>query len=278
MGGTPLAYSSSDSQHPVLNTSAWSISDGNGHYKVDIDMDVVGVQRDVGENDLGNRPRSGSVRVRSATTTSESRLEVFQQLEVRSSAHGGFILVGPERPISAGSPSTHRKVTMKAIKAFDGDFPLDEVDSTLIQDRSAPHIQGSTAVHFAIRTFDKHRFLRKVPDVKSGNNTTIGSSAARPRSASPIAVPSKTRLVPLKFEPGTLRSRSGSLPPREWSDGEAVRPPDLDAYAMSPQVTLSGADEEIVAKLKGLPALSKMTSSAHSALYRVPTFEVNDNT
>ena len=92
LGGMPFAYSSSgvDSQHPVLNTSAWSITEDGDKYWVDIDVDIV-------DAELANPPTGA---------------DAFHLLDVKRSGFG-FSLACGNRPRTNSSPMFHRKAALK---------------------------------------------------------------------------------------------------------------------------------------------------------------------
>lgn len=257
IGVQPLAYSASDSKHPVFNTSAWSVFDGES-YRVDIDLDIIADETryttsDADADQLSDRIRSGSVRGRSASVVADAKSEAFKQLEAKKSGMGYVLTSHGRRLTAAGSPSLHRRAALKAITAFEGEFPLDEVDTNLIKDRSAPDVTVEATVNYSIRSFDKVNRLRRIPHSNSVSPDIVDEPEMESRSRSKsIPIPTNDRIRFLFNEEQTWNSTSGSYPMLH-------EPPPMSPQSgrKTPQLFID--DQQIVEKLSKLPSVTRMT-------------------
>ena len=150
----------------------------------------------------------------------------------------------------------------QAIRAFDGEFPLDEVDNTLISDRSAPVIGEDAAMHLSIKSFNRGQLrptsvdylgVPVIPDVD-------------------VNLPPRPASTPVRIAPRGLRRATvhGNMLIsdevfRELSiDTPTLKgvPPPLHASMMSPATVLSGSDQMIVDKFQNLASFTKRVPAA----------------
>lgn len=288
-----LAFACTQADHPAINTSAWSVASGDGGFRIDLDVDVVGID--------------GSVATDSAFNSLSQGWDDDDQQPVVNDGNGHLPRSGVPTPVVGGvsrgvSPMSD---SLARIRAEDVRAKLDEVDGELIRDRSSPQIDARLATLFAICRFDKGSLqsARKDPRRLSLPGPKRTRPGRRPLSASMHGGPTSSGPLETHTEDGSpstpvgkdgtprgagrlwrtlsLSSLDGippDLPSHNPSeeDGPHSLPFDQsdESYTASTPLNFK-RDSDLIAKLQGLPSLSTPLDIAvfedDTSLARVPS-------
>lgn len=216
-----LAFACTQADHPAVNTSAWSVTTGDGGFRIDLDVDIVGID--------------GSIATDSAFHSLDETWDDFNSNTV---ARRDVIGKRHSSPTSSRSESPMAE-SLARIRSHDSRAELDEVDANLIRDRSAPQIDERLAILFSICRFD------------------IGSlqtSGATPRGVGRrMSVPGPRRAATC----GYSRSNSASVPRRINEGGSLPGPPD-DTRRREPGMLPYSVDENGGGRLWRTASLSSL--------------------
>lgn len=195
-----LASACTQADHPAVNTSAWSVSDGEGGFRIDLDVDVVGIDGSVASENAFNTLASGWNDVDKGPMhrdTSGNKNTLSPPRPVPSSAGDDSGAPRDGAAQSLGRMRSPMAQSLARIRSDDTQAMLDEVDPDTVSqgDRSAPHIDERLATLFAICRFDKgslqpttsrpRRVMRRMssPGKQSASRTLSSGPRSRPVSA-----------------------------------------------------------------------------------------------
>mmetsp|Transcript_3590 Transcript_3590/g.11203 ORF Transcript_3590/g.11203 Transcript_3590/m.11203 type:complete len:1311 (+) Transcript_3590:239-4171(+) len=275
-----LAFACTQADHPAVNTSAWSVATGGGGFRIDIDVDIVGIDGSVATDEAFSTLKGMAWRAPEAAPADPGKNGVSADDAVGSNVRG----LSP----MADALSKIREADIKE--------HLDEVETRMISDRSSPQIDARLATLFSICRFDRESLQstdknpKKLVRRKSMPSLTRMSQRSPPSvvSMSPIVegIAAAAAVVTPTSTPPRPASIGGAAisPPIPITNGRMPKfasmssldggPPDFPASrvtsgAASPQRGIEPAtplnykrDSEMIEKLKGLPSLSAPIGAA----------------